>query len=273
MNIIATLACSLAMTSTPAPAPAQVMVLGSYHMANPGLDLVKSKIRDTLGADRQKEIADLVEMIAKYKPTKIMIETAPENTSYNEKYGKYLEGSYTLTASEIEQVGFRLAKKFGHKQLYGIDHKTNMDFGKVFGFAQANGMSDLLAKVTKTVEKIGQIMEDMDKKYTVPQLLAIHNTPESLLLSQSFYVELVKVAGKGEYPGADMLAEWYRRNLRTYANMRAVTEPGDRVLIIFGAGHAYFLNQAIKESLDLQWVDPLKYLPKPPIKAMDVKFD
>ncbi len=273
MNIIATIACSIAMSPSPAPSPAQVMVLGTYHMANPGLDLVKSQIRDTLGADRQKEIAELVEMIAKYKPTKIMVEVQPENTAVNERYRKFLDGSYTLAASEIEQVGFRLAKRFGHKQLYGIDHKTNMDFGKVFGFAQANGMSDMIAKVSQTVEKIGKIMEDMDKKYTVPQLLAIHNTPESLLLSQSFYVELVKVAAKGEYPGADMLADWYKRNLRTYANMRAVAEPGDRILVIFGAGHAYYINQTVQESLDMQWVDPLKYLPKPPIRAMDIKFD
>ncbi len=45
-------------------------------------------------------------------------------------------------------------------------------------------------------------------------------------------------------PGPDLLAEWYRRNIRIYNNiMKLVTAPDDRVLVIFGSGHLGWLRQ------------------------------
>ena len=57
-----------------------VLILGTYHMSNPKLDLVKTDIRDTMGADRQKEIVDLVAKIAKFRPTRIVVEAVPQQT-------------------------------------------------------------------------------------------------------------------------------------------------------------------------------------------------
>jgi hypothetical protein len=36
------------------------------------------------------------------------------------------------------------------------------------------------------------------------------------------------------YGGADMVADWYKRNLRIFANLTRISEPGDRVFIIYG---------------------------------------
>jgi hypothetical protein len=42
----------------------------------------------------------------------------------------------------------------------------------------------------------------------------------------------------------DLLAEWYRRNMRIFNNAtNLVTSPHDRVLVIFGAGHLGWLRQ------------------------------
>ncbi len=51
-----------------------VMILGSYHMGNPGLDLNNIKADDVLAEKRQKEIAEFIALIKKFKPTKIAIE-------------------------------------------------------------------------------------------------------------------------------------------------------------------------------------------------------
>jgi hypothetical protein len=70
------------------PAPpetkAQVMVLGTYHMANPGLDLVKVKIRDSMSPERQREIQELVVMPAKFKTLTFL---QAESVSLPEPFG------------------------------------------------------------------------------------------------------------------------------------------------------------------------------------------
>ena len=54
--------------------PVQVMVLGTYHFGNPGLDLNNIKADDVLEPERQKELQALATALAAYRPTKIMIE-------------------------------------------------------------------------------------------------------------------------------------------------------------------------------------------------------
>jgi hypothetical protein len=52
-----------------------------------------------------------------------------------------------------------------------------------------------------------------------------------------------------EYPGVDLLADWYKRNLKIFSNIRRITESkNDRILVIFGASHAKLLQQFIKDS-------------------------
>ncbi|MGB4774115.1 MAG: hypothetical protein WBP45_02995 [Daejeonella sp.] len=53
---------------------AKLMILASYHMANPGADLMNMKADDVLAPNRQKELEELAKMIAKFKPTKIAVE-------------------------------------------------------------------------------------------------------------------------------------------------------------------------------------------------------
>ena len=64
--------------STPTPAPAtaraEVLVLGVYHMANPGRDVFNMQADDVLAPKRQAEIAQLMEVLKKFQPTKIAIE-------------------------------------------------------------------------------------------------------------------------------------------------------------------------------------------------------
>src|SRR5687768_9700590 len=48
-----------------------IMILGMYHMANPGLDAVNLDADDVLLPRRQREIQELVNRLAKFRPTKI----------------------------------------------------------------------------------------------------------------------------------------------------------------------------------------------------------
>src|SRR5689334_19059083 len=81
--LLFTSSCAFAATNgdrwTPAPCQdgqVQVMVLGTYHMNNPGLDAVDAKADDVLSPERQKQIQDVVTRLAAFKPDKVMIESA-----------------------------------------------------------------------------------------------------------------------------------------------------------------------------------------------------
>jgi len=102
----------VAMTAMGALAPAQgasskeeakraeVLVLGVYHMANPGHDIFNMQADDVLAPKRQQEIAELAAVLKKFKPTKIAVEHDSQG-KLNERYAKYLAGQYLLTANEI----------------------------------------------------------------------------------------------------------------------------------------------------------------------------
>jgi len=76
------------------------------------------------------------------------------------------------------------------------------------------------------------------------------------------------VANEQEFPGADLVAGWYRRNLVIYQNIMTALKPDDRALIIYGSGHVYYLNQLLSENREIELVDVRKYLPKPPINGL-----
>jgi len=136
MSLIGTLAVAAVI------AKPRVMLLGTYHFANPGLDAVKVTQRDTLGPERQKEILDVVDRLAAFKPTKILLEVVPERQAdLDAHYASFAAGTSPLTANESQQIGFRLAKRFGAK-LVAVDYRSDMDFDKVFGFAAQNGMAE-----------------------------------------------------------------------------------------------------------------------------------
>lgn len=244
---------------------AEVMVLGAYHMSNPGLDLVKSKIKDVLLAERQKEIAELVDSLKRFKPTKVALE-AVDDGPFNERYAAYLRGEHSLERDEREQVGFRLAKELSLPRIYAIDSKLDLDFDKPMAFlAQHN--KPRFDRLNGLITKIGPLMEEIDQKYTVGQILAIYNCDESVRFNHDFYMEMLCANDGKEFPGADMLSDWYKRNLRIYCRIENIVEPGDRVLVLIGSGHVKYLRDIIRDSEQIEFVSPMKYLPKPPAVA------
>src|SRR6185295_4897320 len=99
---------------------AEVLVLGVYHMSNPGHDVFNMKADDVLAPKRQAEIAQLIEVLKRFQPTRIAIEADPWGQRVGQ-YADYVAGKYTLSRNEIDQVGYRLAKELGHKTVYLVD--------------------------------------------------------------------------------------------------------------------------------------------------------
>jgi hypothetical protein len=110
---LAALMAPLAQAQGPTPQRAEVLVLGLFHMSNPGQDIFNMQVDDVLAPKRQQEIAELVAVLEKFKPTKIAVEYDSQR-KLNERYAKYVAGQHVLTANEIDQLGLRMAKELSH---------------------------------------------------------------------------------------------------------------------------------------------------------------
>jgi len=229
-----------------------VLVLGTFHMANPGHDIFNLKVDDVLTEKRQKEIAETVASLKKFRPTKIAIESDPGGKRV-QQYQDYLEGKYTLTRNEIDQLGFRLAKELGHKQIYPIDADGDFPFDKVQEFAKKRGrqmeLDEWMATIPKLLEHESQILKDG----TISDLLLFMNRPEQVQEDQESYMDFAQFTDGKDFPGPDLLADWYKRNARIFANLRGIISSSeDRVLVIYGSGHLYWLQRNVTDSRDLE---------------------
>lgn len=233
----------------------KILVLGSYHMANPGLDKFNMDADDVFSPKRQKEIEEFVTLLATFKPTKICLEfSADQNKNINEMYTSYLNGESELRKNEIDQVGFRLAKKLEHKEVYAIDAYAPFDMDTVVSFAQQHQFNDFL----QLLETIPAFMEDESKKLkesTVTQFFTHINEPSYNQFAHNLYLNMAVIGKDKNYVGADLVADWYKRNLRIYRNLMQIPLSGeDRVLILFGAGHAKILQDLVSDSSNLELV-------------------
>jgi hypothetical protein len=96
---------------------------------------------------------------------------------------------------------------------------------------------------------------------TIGELLRRENTPEARQRALAPYLNtMIRIATTDEYPGAEAVANWYRRNFKIAANLLAAVSPGDRVLLIYGSGHIPVLEHALSLNDDIVLLEAGPYL-------------
>ena len=240
---------------------AEVLVLGTYHFANPGQDVVKTEVAEVLSAEKQAEIRAVVESLARFRPTKVAVEREPDGAPrLDSLYRAYRAGEHELARSESQQLGFRLAARFEHPRVYPIDHGGAFPFGEVMAYARAHD-SAFVAFVDDELARMTVEMNRRQRELTVGEILRLKNDPEQLADDHGLYMRFAAVGAGDGYVGAELVSAWYERNIHIFANLQRITEPGDRVLVIFGAGHAPILRELIRYDQGMELVEALEYLP------------
>ncbi len=255
---------AIAPTLLPAQQKAKVMVLGTWHFNNPNQDLYNVTSDDVTTERRQKELESVAEMLAKFKPTKIAIET-PWQSRYDtldqKHYQAYRKGEYTLKKGEDEQIGFRLAKKLNHPQIHCIDYRLDLPFDSMMEYAQKNDQMNILQPIFGQIESFIEEFQSKLSERTMGESLKAMNAPTLLDGGHQFYVTMTRIGKGKDYPGAEVLTKWYERNINIFANLtRVSTDPEDRILIIFGSGHAAILRELIRTSAEYELVEAVDYL-------------
>jgi len=77
--------------------------------------------------ESQLYLDQLTTRILQFAPTAVLLEYDPRKSEeINSSYQNYLSSNHLLKRNEIEQLGFRIAKKCNHKKLYSFDEREVM---------------------------------------------------------------------------------------------------------------------------------------------------
>lgn len=248
----------------PSPKPV-LMVLGSYHMANPGRDAVNLRADDVLAVDKQRQIEALVERLAQFRPTKIAVEMEPADAParLDVPYRAHVAGRHALGRNEIEQIAFRLGKRFGLPRLYAVDWNqappVKPDTLDYEAYAAAHGQQTYLdALRARTKERVAavQALQHTD----VLAAFRAMNADDYVAADNAIYFGLARIGGGADYPGAEWVQYWYGRNLKIFVNLTRIAQGGDRILLLIGAGHAALQRQFAAQSGYFAIESPLRYL-------------
>jgi Family of unknown function (DUF5694) len=232
---------------------AKVLVVGTFHFDYPNLDVNKTDDKDkidVLTAPKKAEVTELVNYIKKFKPTKIAIEAMP-NWKANEKLRKYKNGELRDKRDERYQLAMRIASELKIDTLFSVDDNSfDEDLTKIDSVYFQKLFKDFDFQNT---DKYNQMYTDLfsyyDKlpaKMNLLKYMKIINSEENHKLGYGAY--LVGDFKLDNHRGADILSIWwYNRNLRIFRKLQEITEsPKDRILVIFGNGHASILRQLLE---------------------------
>jgi hypothetical protein len=264
----ASIACvSFCLMAAPAWAddkPIEVMIVGTYHMGNPGLDLHNVKADDVLTPKRQKEIAEVAARLARFKPTVIAVEQQAKDPSDMRlsRYHDYLKGKIKDSRNEVVQLGFRTAGETKLKDVYGIDVDGDFPFEALAKFAQAHGNTAFLDRANKMGEEAVNAIGEKLKTSTVGGTLRYMNDPKLIEYGNEFYRSTLAIGRGNDQPGATLEAAWYARNFQICARLVQSAKPGDRVIVFYGAGHSFLLRQCVSEMPGYKLIEANDYLPQ-----------
>jgi hypothetical protein len=209
---------------------------------------------------RQKEIEEVANKVVSFNPSKIAVEMITDkNDELNRKFINYKSNTYELEMNEIYQLGFRVAKKLNHNEIYAIDwmghNEDEKDFGKIYNWA--NEKQPTLFK-----EIFGQLSApELTNEKSVLDYYKELNEPLLLKSLHKMYVNMARIGTFDNYVGMDWLSWWYKRNLILFSNItRIINSSEDRILVIIGASHCSIISNFFEESNCCSVIPAFDYL-------------
>jgi hypothetical protein len=186
------------------------------------------------------------------------------------EYTKFDEAMLARDANEIVQIGYRTARLAGLKTVNGIDEQPGkgepdyFPFDKVQATAAKFGQTAALEALNAPVAAAVKAFEAAQATSSIAQLLARMNVPGTAVSGMDSYYGLLRIGDKDDQAGADLNAAWYLRNAKIFGKLMQVAKPGattpERVLVVYGGGHGFWLRHFASLTPGYRNVDPLPYL-------------
>lgn len=261
--------------------PVQVMIFGTYHFANPGQDVVNMEAADVRTPERQAELQLLIEALAQWQPDRVLVEAQKPAPEFEDKeYANYNTAMLTEDRNETVQIGYRLAAKMGHAAVYGFDEQPTDEepdyfpMGRVMAFAQSNDMENIIQDMIGQVQKKSAEQQAAQSEQTIAESLMTQNDPAEVYpMHRALYYGLLRFGDGDDQPGAELNAYWYMRNAKMFGKLQLIAEPGERIFVLVGSGHAYWLRHLVEETPGYELVEPMPYLRAAAIASVAMSDD
>lgn len=242
------------------------MILGSYHMDNPGRDMVNLEIPDVCTPEKQIQLQEVGQLLAQFQPNKIALEVvADRDNLVSSIFEGFSPAKLLRSRNERDQIGLRLAHQLGHDCVYGIDEQSQtidyFPFENLQQFAQESDQNSILERLFTDAERSKIKTEERHQTASVRELLIDCNDPNyGVSEMKTFYLPVFEVGNLETHPGADLNAMWYLRNAKIFSKLRKIAEPGDKILVLFGAGHNYWLRHFVQLTPSFKLIEPNTFL-------------
>jgi hypothetical protein len=257
-SLLAIVICYTSAFAQQQPSRVKVLLLGTFHFDNPGLDVAKFENANVLTPKRQAEIQDVVNQLKKLNPDKIFIEQTPSRQPrLDSLLQQYKQGKWQLTANEIYQVGFRLAKERPAATLHAVDYTdARFPFDSLMKVAAAEKQDSLLRYIQNTISTIEADFNQQLKTMTIREMLIRHNSPFYDHAGVGMYFELLKAGGKDNHIGSYITSEWWRRNMVIYENILKRMDGKEKtIIVLFGSSHTALLKEFMKYNPNIELLD------------------
>ncbi|MEO0460780.1 MAG: DUF5694 domain-containing protein [Myxococcota bacterium] len=191
--------------------------------------------------------------------------SSDEEDSRLSQYDSFSDATLREDDNETVQIGFRLAKKLGLDTVRSIDERPGpgepdyFPFDRVAQTAKTSGQNSILEANHATVSRSIDAFERQQKIASVAELLIEVNRPDFAGGHDTYY-RMLPIGRPEDQAGAELNARWYERNAKIFAKLMHVAEPGERVLVVFGAGHGYWLRHFAKEVPGFRSIDRIPFL-------------
>ena len=225
----------------------EVLLFGVFHFSNPGHDVVRVDQIDVSTPANQTYLTGLSQRLCEFRPTAILLEfDRARESDIRRQFDNYATGRSGLPGSdEIYQVGFRVAKLCGVKNIYGFDEtEVGWDAEPLFAYLEKSA-PDLLGAFNAEITRLQAATTTAHRELNLKELLARANDPQQDRLNKDLYL-ITNAAGAGlGFEGADATARWWRRNFRMYANIQRYATADERILVVAGSGHTAILRDLL----------------------------
>lgn len=240
----------------------KIALLGTFHFGQTS-DLAAITMEDVLGKRRQSEIKELVDLLAEYQPTKVLVEYPySKQDTLQARYQKYLVGDLTMTVNETYQVGFRLAEQLGHPKVYGIDYRMDLPFEELMAFCEAKNLSDKLQQFIKDIQAFTAKETKALENQKLSDFLHSMNSDDSDRESRKIYLQdMLDYCEPGNEVGVKFTLAWYERNLIMMNNiLSCIDGPDERILILVGASHRAMIKEFLLDREDVEYIEIAEYI-------------
>lgn len=250
----------------------KVYLLGTFHFAD-----TDTSIFDIKHPSRQRELQEVCTKIGAIQPAKIFIERMPDfeyETRMDSLYQAYKKGDTLRRRNEIWQIAFRVASRLNHHSVYQCDHPGQYGsyYQLVENYARTNGQMAILSYQAKGTTRPLSHSINRDSLYTKNSLLSIFrfiNSKEYQHTSHASYITVFPQTGNvnvfrydsNYLLGAELTADWYRRNIKIYSKMINQLDYEEKaIFLLIGNDHIPIIRHLFESNPWFEVIDTEKWL-------------